>query len=162
MSTEVIVIPKVKSIKHMAFAVRDAEAALKSYAQFLGVPADTPVVVYPKSRNRVALFELGGIEYQLCQSMDPDGRFAAWIAERGAEGLHHICYAVENIEEALHFAQEQGASLRACKACKVTGSHPHPEGFVAFLDNEAGGIEIEMMQVYTPEELARYNAVKGI
>jgi methylmalonyl-CoA/ethylmalonyl-CoA epimerase len=33
---------------------------------------------------------------------------------------------------------------------------------VAFLDNDAGGIEIEMMQVYTPEELARYNAVKGI
>jgi len=162
MATETIAIPKVHSIKHMAFAVRDAEAALKTYAQFLGVPPDTPVVEYPRSRNRVALFELSGIEYQLCQSMDPDGRFAAWIAERGAEGLHHICYAVENIDDALRFAQEQGASLRACKACKVTGSHPHPEGFVAFLDNDAGGVEIEMMQVYTPEELAKYNAVKGI
>ncbi len=94
--------------------------------------------------------------------MDPDGRFAAWIAQRGAEGLHHICYEVGDIEEALRLAQQQGAKLRACKACKVEGSHPHPEGFVAFLDNDAAGIEIEMMQVYTPKELDEYNAVKGI
>jgi methylmalonyl-CoA/ethylmalonyl-CoA epimerase len=155
-------IPNVKSIKHMAFAVRDAEAALKTYVQFLAVPADTPVTEYPKSRNRVALFNLGGIEYQLCQSMDPDGRFAAWIEQRGAEGLHHICYEVADIEEALRLAVEQGAHLRLCKACKVEGSHPHPEGYVAFLDNDAGGVEIEMMQVYTAEELAKYNTVKGI
>jgi methylmalonyl-CoA/ethylmalonyl-CoA epimerase len=152
----------VKSIKHMAFAVRDADAALKTYVQLLAAPADTPVLEYAKSRNRVALFYLGGIEYQLCQSMDPGGRFAAWIEERGAEGLHHICYAVANIEEALSAAQQQGAKLRACKACKVEGSHPHPEGFVAFLDNDASGVEIEFMQVYTPAELEEYNAVKGI
>lgn len=152
----------VKAIKHMAFAVRNAEAALKTYSQFLAVPADTPIIEYQKSRNRVALFQLGGIEYQLCQSMDADGRFASWINQRGAEGLHHICYEVVDIEEALRLAQQQGAKLRECKACKVEGSHPHPEGFVAFLDNDAGGIEIEMMQVYTAKELEEYNAVKGI
>jgi methylmalonyl-CoA/ethylmalonyl-CoA epimerase len=152
----------VKSIKHMAFAVRNAEDALATYARFLGVPADTPVIEYPRSRNRVALFVLGGIEYQLCQSMDADGRFASWIAQRGAEGLHHICYEVADIEEALAGAVASGASLRECKACRVSGSHPHPEGYVAFLDNDAGGIEIEFMQVYTADELAKYNAVKGI
>lgn len=152
----------VKAIKHMAFAVRNAEAALKTYSQFLAVSADTPIIEYQKSRNRVALFQLGGIEYQLCQSMDADGRFASWINQRGAEGLHHICYEVVDIEEALRLAQQQGAKLRECKACKVEGSHPHPEGFVAFLDNDAGGIEIEMMQVYTAKELEEYNAVKGI
>jgi methylmalonyl-CoA/ethylmalonyl-CoA epimerase len=152
----------VRTIKHMAFAVRDAEKALESYVRFLGVPADTPIIDYPKSRTRVALFDLGGVEYQLCQSMDPDGRFSAWIAERGAEGLHHVCYAVADIDAALAHAQESGATLRECKACKVSGSHPHPEGYVAFLDEEAGGIEIEVMQVYTPEELKQYEAVKGI
>ncbi|MFC6646483.1 VOC family protein [Granulicella cerasi] len=152
----------VKSIKHMAFAVRNAEAALDTYVRFLGVPADTPVTEYPKSRNRVALFMLGGIEYQLSQSMDADGRFASWIAARGAEGLHHICYEVADIEKALAEAQQKGATLRECKACKITGSHVHPEGYVAFLDNDAGGIEIEFMQVYNAEELEKYNAVKGI
>ena len=154
--------PQVRSIKHMAFAVRDARAALETYHRFLDVPADTPVVDYEKSRNRVALFTLGGIEYQLCQSMDEDGRFANWIRERGGEGLHHVCYEVGDLDAALEHAVKNGASLRECKACRITGKHPHPEGFIAFLDNDAGGIEIEFMQVYTPEELEAYQAVKGI
>ena len=94
--------------------------------------------------------------------MDADGRFSEWIRERGHEGLHHICYAVDDIDAALEHAQANGARLRICKACQVFGSHPHPEGFVAFLDNDAGGIEIELMQVYTPEELKEYQEVQGI
>ena len=93
---------------------------------------------------------------------EPDGRFAKWIDERGAEGLHHICYEVDDIDAALAHAQAQGATLRICQACQVHGSHPHPEGWVAFLDDEAGGIEIEFMQVYTPEQLKEYEAYKGI
>ena len=149
------------SIKHMAFAVKDAREALAQYQRFLGVPAGTEITEYPKSRNRVALFRLAGIEYQLSESMDPDGRFASWIQRHG-EGLHHICYEVRNIDAALRHAQEHGASLRECKACGVKGSHPHPEGWVAFLDNDAAGIEIEFMQVYTPEQLKEYESVKGI
>jgi methylmalonyl-CoA/ethylmalonyl-CoA epimerase len=154
--------PNVKGIKHMAFAVRDAAAALEAYARYLHVPADTPITVFPKSQTRVALFHLGGIEYQLCESMQPGGRFAAWIDRRGAEGLHHICYEVDDIDAALAHAQAQGATLRICQACQTFGSHPHPEGRVAFLDNDAGGIEIEFMQVYTPEQLQQYRQYQGI
>lgn len=154
--------PNVIGIKHMAFAVKDAKKALESYSRFLCVPGDTQIMEYEKSRNRVALFNLGGIEYQLCESMDPGGRFDTWIKERGGEGLHHICYEVDSIDKALEHAQKQGAALRLCKACGVVGSHAHPEGYVAFLDNDAGGIEIEFMQVYTPEELEKYKQVKGI
>ena len=153
---------KVTQIKHMAFAVRDVDATLATYKRLLGVPDEVGVTEFPKSRNRVALFELGGIEYQISQSMDPDGRFAKWIAERGGEGLHHICYAVEDIDAALAEAQARGAALKECAACKVTGSHVHPEGWVAFLEQDAGGIEIEFMQVYTPEQLEQYKNVKGI
>ncbi|MBK8021080.1 MAG: VOC family protein [Chloroflexi bacterium] len=149
-------------IKHMAFAVKDANAALKRYQDFLGVGLDGNVKDFPKSRNRVAQFWVGDVEYQLCQSLDEGGRFDAWIKARGYEGLHHICYAVPNIDEALADAQAKGATLRECSACKITGSHVHPEGWVAFLEEEVGGIEIEMMQVYTPEQLEEYKAVKGI
>ncbi|MBL8163574.1 MAG: VOC family protein [Anaerolineae bacterium] len=149
-------------IKHMAFAVRDAHAALKRYQEFIGVGQDAQVHDYPKSRNRVAIFWVGDIEYQLCQSLDAGGRFDAWINEHGYEGLHHICYAVPDIDQALADAQAKGATLKECSACKVKGSHPHPEGWVAFLEQDTGGIEIEMMQVYTPEQLEEYKAVKGI
>ena len=149
-------------IKHMAFAVKDAHAALKTYQDLLGVGMDAEVHDYPRSRNRVAIFWVGDVEYQLCQSLDEGGRFDSWIKARGYEGLHHICYAVPDIDAALAHAQEQGATLKECSACKVKGSHPHPEGWVAFLNQEAGGIELEMMQVYTPEQLEEYKAVKGI
>ena len=155
--------PQVKSIKHMAFAVKSAAAALETYARFLDAPSNTEIKDYAKSRNRVALFNLGGIEYQLCESMDADGRFAGWIAERnGLEGLHHICYEVADLDKALEHALAHNATLRICKACGVYGKHPHPEGFIAFLDNDAGGIEIEFMQVYTPQELKQYQQVQGI
>ena len=61
-----------------------------------------------------------------------------------------------DIDAALAHAQSRGAELRICQACGVYGSHAHPEGWVAFLDEEAGGIEIEFMQVYTSEQLAAY------
>ncbi len=149
-------------IKHMAFAVRDAQAALKTYQELLGVGLDAKIEDYPKSRNRVALFNVGGVEYQLCQSLDVGGRFDTWIKQRGYEGLHHICYAVPDINAALEEAQAKGATLKECSACKVKGSHIHPEGWVAFLDQEAGGVELELMQVYTPEQLEEYKKVKGI
>ena len=58
-----------------------------------------------------------------------------------------------NIDNALEEAQAKGATLKECAACKVKGSHVHPEGWVAFLEQEAGGVELELMQVYTAEEL---------
>lgn len=149
-------------IKHMAFAVKDADAALKTYQDLLGAGLQAQMHEYAKSRNKVAIFWIGDVEYQLCQSMDEGGRFDKWIKERGYEGLHHICYAVDDMDAALAEAQAKGATLKECAACKVKGSHVHPEGWVAFLDQEAGGIELELMQVYTPEQLEEYKAVKGI
>lgn len=149
-------------IKHMAFAVRDLDAAMDYYRTMIGVGHDARIVEAAKARVRVAIFNVGDVEYQVTQSMDPDGRFSKWIDERGFEGLHHICYAVDNIDESLENALAHGATLKECSSCKVTGKHPHPEGFIAFLEQEAGGIETELMQVYTPAELEEYKSIKGI
>jgi methylmalonyl-CoA/ethylmalonyl-CoA epimerase len=149
-------------IKHMAFAVRDLDAAMDYYRTMIGVGHDARIVEAAKARVRVAIFNVGDVEYQVTQSMDPDGRFSKWIDERGFEGLHHICYAVDNIDESLETALAHGATLKECSSCKVTGKHPHPEGFIAFLEQEAGGIETELMQVYTPAELEEYKSIKGI
>jgi methylmalonyl-CoA/ethylmalonyl-CoA epimerase len=149
-------------IKHMAFAVNNANAALKTYQDLIGVGFDAELHDYEKSRNRVAIFNVGNVEYQLCQSLDEDGRYDKWIKGRGYEGLHHICYAVPDIDKALEEALAKGATLKECAACKIKGSHVHPEGWVAFLEQEAGGVELELMQVYTPGELEEYKSVKGI
>ena len=69
--------------------------------------------------------------------------------------------AYSEIFRILEHAKKNNASVRICEACKVYGSHAHPEGFVAFLDNDAAGTEIEFMQVYSEEELKKYN-ITGI
>jgi len=145
---------KVMHVQHMTFAVRDAERTLAAYKRLLGAPSDAFVKVFPKSRTKAAVFKLGGTEFQLSESMEPDGRFAGWIDQRGHEGLHHICFAVEDIDAALAEALQNGATLKECVACKVTGSHVHPEGWVAFLMDDVSGIEIEFMQLYKPGESA--------
>ena len=147
-------------IKHMAFAVKSVDEALMNYQSLLSVSEKTEKVIWEKAETKVAIFYINDIEYQLCESLNKNGRFTEWIEKYG-EGLHHICYEVDNIDKALEHAQKHNAKLRICEACNVYGSHAHPEGFVAFLDDEAAGTEIEFMQVYTEEELKKYK-VTGV
>ena len=98
----------------------------------------------------------------LGSASDSDGRFSKWIKDRGQGGLHHICYVVKNLDVSIELMKKNGAKLRECKACKVVGNHPHPEGFIAFLDNEVDNIEVELMQVYTEDELEKYKSYQGI
>ena len=147
-------------IKHMAFAVKSVDEALLNFQSFLAVSDKTEKVIWEKADTKVAIFFINDIEFQLCESLKEDGRFTKWIEKYG-EGLHHICYEVDNINKVLEHAKSNNAKLRICEACNVYGSHAHPEGFVAFLDNEAAGTEIEFMRVYNDEELKKYK-ITGI
>ena len=73
-----------------------------------------------------------------------------------------VALSDKNLDDSIKIMIDQGATLRECKACKVVGNHPHPEGFIAFLDNEVDNIEVELMQVYTAEELEKYKSYQGI
>ena len=151
---------KSMKIKHMAFAVKSVENGLEEYQSLLNVSQEIKPVIWEKAKTKVAVFFIGGVEFQLCESLEPDGKFNKWTDQHG-EGLQHICFEVENIEKTLEHSKENGAQISICQACNVYGSHPHPEGFVAFIADEASGIEIEFMQVYTSEELKQHN-IEGV
>jgi methylmalonyl-CoA/ethylmalonyl-CoA epimerase len=141
----------VKRIKHMAIAVDDVDAAVAAYERRLGV-TDPRRVEWEEGKSREAHFAFGEVEIQLCQSTDPEGRFAQHIARHG-EGLQHICLEVNDIGQAIEEALDDGATLKECRACRKTGAHPHSEGWVAFLEGQAvPGFEIEFMQVYREGE----------
>ncbi|MGH2404508.1 MAG: VOC family protein [bacterium] len=141
----------ITGIKHLAIAVRDVDAALRRYQAVIGV-GDVRRHSFEKARTHEAHFTLSGVEIQLCQSWDADGRFARYITDHGDEGVHHVCYTVDNIERALADATARGATLKPCAACKVTGPHKHSEGWVAFLEDKLAGMETEFMQVYKAGE----------
>ena len=77
----------IRRIKHIAVAVNDVDAALGTYQRRLGI-TDVRRVDWPQGRSREAHFSLGEVEIQLCQSMDPDGRFAQHIARSGRIPLY--------------------------------------------------------------------------
>jgi methylmalonyl-CoA/ethylmalonyl-CoA epimerase len=154
---------EILGVKHLAIAVSNVDAALAQYQRFLGVGLDTQPRDLVKGGSREAHFMFGDVQIQLCQSFEPDHRFAQHIAQHG-EGLHHACLSVDNIGEAVEMAVAAGAILKECKSCQVVGIHEHPEGWIAFLEGDSvPGMEIEFMQVYKDGEMPeRFNRPRTI
>lgn len=144
---------EILGIKHLAIAVSDVDAALAQYQRFLGVSDEIEPMDLVKGGSREAHFDFGDVQIQLCQSYEPDHRFAQHIEAHG-EGLHHACLSVPDIHAAVDQALAAGAELKECSSCKVTGIHEHSEGWICFLQGESvPGMEIEFMQVYKPDEV---------
>ncbi|MBM3451100.1 MAG: hypothetical protein FJX78_09025 [Armatimonadetes bacterium] len=170
-------VPTATGIKHIAIAVKNADEALKQFQTMLGVGLDASVRESDVTRQRTAAFMIGDVQFQLVQSLDANGRYAQHIKTAG-EGVHHICYTVDNLKDFAANAVKNGAQLReqtcrlsddpeevarwkatvgpdsVCKNCGIKGQYEHPEGWVAFLEvSEVPGPGVEMMQVYKPEEI---------
>ena len=140
-------------IKHIAMAVTDVDDALAGYQKYLGVGLDARRYDLDKSATREAHFNIGDVEFQLCQSKDPDGRFNEHIRDRG-QGVHHICFTVDDLNATVDEAVASGGVLKLCRSCNVVGVHEHPEGWIAFIErDQVPGLEIEYMQVYQDGEM---------
>ena len=80
-------------------------------------------------RVRTAFFMIGQTKIELLESTDPEGPIGKFIEKRG-EGIHHIAYAVESIEERLREAEEAGIRLidaaprRGAEGLSIAFLHP--------------------------------------
>ena len=86
----------VRDIEHVAFAVKDVNAALARYAS-LGFQL-VQVENVPGS-IRSHLIRSGGAYIELLEALSPDSDVAQFIERRG-EGLHHVCLRVGSLESA--------------------------------------------------------------
>jgi methylmalonyl-CoA/ethylmalonyl-CoA epimerase len=59
---------------------------------------------------RTAFFKIGETKIELLESTDPEGPIGKFIEKKG-EGIHHIAFAVDNIEEALAETESKGVRL---------------------------------------------------
>ncbi len=130
----------IKKIAHLGVAVKDLEAALRFYADVLGLESSGEEEV-PSQKVKTAFLPVGDTTIELLQSTDPDGPIAKAIEKRG-EGIHHIAYEVEDIEAAL-------ADLKA-KGVRLIDETPRPGAHgtsVAFIHPKAGlGVLIELCE----------------
>jgi len=100
---------KIKHIDHIGVAVKGIETAGKFYTDILGLKIAEVETVSDQKVN-VAFIPITDSEVELLESTDPDGPVAKYIAARG-EGVQHVAFRVENIEEALAELKEKGVRL---------------------------------------------------
>ena len=78
---------------------------------------------------------------ELLESTSPDGPVAKYIEKKG-QGIQHIAFRVENIDEALKELKEKGIRLIDEKPRKGAGGAQ-----IAFLHPKAtGGVLVELCQ----------------
>ncbi len=96
-------------IEHIGIAVASLENAIQFYEKVLGLKC-YKVEVVPDQKVRTAFFMAGETKIELLESTDPEGPVAKFIEKRG-EGLHHIAFSVNDIENKLLSAGQQGIKL---------------------------------------------------
>ena len=119
---------KVLKVDHIGIAVQSIEATKKLYHDLLGLEhAGSETVAEQKVTT--AFFPVGDTEVELLESTAPDGPIAGFLEKRG-EGVQHIAFRVDNIEEALAELKAKGVRLidekprRGAGGAKIAFLHP--------------------------------------
>lgn len=96
-------------IEHIGIAVKDLAEATKYYEEVLGLKCY--LVEEVKDQHvKTAFFKIGQTKIELLESTSPEGPIGRFIEKKG-EGIHHIAFAVNNIEQQLGDAASKGLSL---------------------------------------------------
>lgn len=127
-------------IEHIGIAVKNLEKSIEHYENVFGLKCYATEEVEDQ-KVRTAFFLLGQTKIELLESTDPDGPIARFIENKG-EGIHHIAFATDNLNEALKEAEE--------KKIQLVNKEPRlgAEGFkIAFIHpKSANGVLIELCE----------------
>ena len=131
---------KVLRIDHLGIAVNSMDEGKAFWTDILGLEfAGTETV--EEQKVTTGFFPVGESEVELLQSTSPDGPVAKFIEKKG-QGIQHIAFVVENIEEALEELKGKGVKLIDEKPRKGAGGRQ-----IAFLHPKAtGGVLVEICQ----------------
>ncbi len=99
----------VKSVHHLGIAVRSIDACRSFYELTLGAVCEGTELI-PDQDVRVAFFRVGEMRIELLEPMKADGVIARFIDRRG-EGLHHVAYAVDNLEARIAELMQSGFEM---------------------------------------------------
>jgi methylmalonyl-CoA/ethylmalonyl-CoA epimerase len=100
---------KLTHIEHIGIAVNCLDDSIPFYEKVLGLSCYN-IEEVPDQKVRTAFFMIGQTKIELLESTDPEGPIGKFIEKRG-EGIHHIAYAVDGIDERLREAEAAGIRL---------------------------------------------------
>lgn len=130
---------KIKRIEHVGVVVKDVD---KSRALWEGCFGMKFGGTEANEIRKLGLYPVGESMVELISGTTPDSKHAKMIAE-GKGGINHICFEVENIEEALAELKAKGVPL-----LDQTPRIGHAGCKIAFLDPVGtDGCLIELAQL---------------
>ena len=100
---------KATHIEHLGIAVQNLEESIKYYEEVLGLKCYS-IEEVKDQKVKTAFFKIGDTKIELLESTSPDGPIGKFIEKKG-QGIHHIAYAVEDIEGSLAEVKDKGVRL---------------------------------------------------
>ncbi len=126
-------------IAHIAILVSDLDEALKLYEDLFGTKLDKSKTVSEQGVKAAILSLADGAKLELLEPL-PGSNMARMLEKRG-EGLHHIAFEVDDVDQELIRLSEKGVELIDKK------SRPGVEGMVAFIHPKSiRGVLTELCQ----------------
>ncbi len=98
-----------KKLEHIGIAVKNLEESNALFAKLLGKP-HYKVEEVESEGVRTSFFDVGGIKIELLEATRPDSPIAKFIEKRG-EGIHHLAFDADPIEDKMKELRNQGFSL---------------------------------------------------
>ena len=126
----------IKKIDHIGIAVTNIEEKEKIYREGLGIEIAEKVTV-PEQKARVAIMHVGEVKLELVEPISESSPIAGFLKKKG-EGIHHICFEVEDI--AAESARLKKAGMKIIESASEVGAggtkvlfiHPSSTGSVLF------------------------------
>lgn len=116
-------------LNHIAIAVPDLVVAQKLYKDVLGAKVSVPVNL-DEHGVRVVFVSLANTKIELLCPLGNNSPLARFLQKNPEGGIHHICYEVDDIEQAKARCQNLGVNILGDGVARK-GAHGKP---VLFLD----------------------------
>lgn len=96
-------------IEHIGIAVKDLKKAIDYYEKVLGLNCYA-IEEVKDQKVKTAFFKVGQTKIELLESTDDEGPIGKFIAKKG-EGIHHMAFAVKDIDQTLNEVEQKGIRL---------------------------------------------------
>jgi methylmalonyl-CoA/ethylmalonyl-CoA epimerase len=131
---------KIKHIDHIGIAVKSIEEGKRFFADILGLKFEKTEII-EEQKVKTGFFPIADSELELLESTEADGPVAKFIEARG-QGVQHIAFRVENLDEALAELKEKGVRLIDQEPRKGAGG-----ARIAFIHpKETSGVLVELCE----------------
>jgi len=125
---------KLNKIEHIGIAVKSIEESLKYYEGVLGLKCYA-IEEVKDQKVKTAFLKIGETKLELLEATGNDSPVAKFIEKRG-EGVHHIAFDTDNINETLNEIKTKGIRLidetprKGAEGLEIAFLHPKSTGGV--------------------------------